>query len=641
MMTSFKDQNPDFKIKRSKFETFLPCKSAEEYFYFKNFQILKTGNVRQILGKGAFAEVVSVKSKKDGQTYAMKIIEKKKVSNLTMIYEEIAIHCKLKHENIIKLHGYSETNDFFYLVMENAEKGNLYSLIKQNSGIEEERCREIFIMVINAISYLHGLGYAHRDIKPENLLIDKDDIIKVCDFGGSVKIEDGQARNTFFGTYEYMAPEVIEGRKYDRSVDIWALGILLYEMIHGFSPFRILDKKENMKEYYQIYENIVLTEELTIKDSLSDEVAHLIKNLLIKDKSKRISVHKITNHPWINNQIIRNDDIDKSYFQTEKSFIGSIDKKKERIKKNSISSKISEENIKNSINSHLSEMKNENINNFNLEDNDMTDNNDSILEKVVDTVFKNSNRKDSLKGNNSFASPFKVKKGRKESIGKEKLEEIKNNINLLGSILEEGDYLERNNRSPIKKDKENKLNDNRKESIMNDAETRNETKEKKSTETQEYFKGIGSKNQKENTVTLDQYFKKGSTSISRFNKNISSSARKNQKKNTYNMTIEDIESEVNKNDFLYNNDISIIENNKGFKKFSFNNGDLNNSKYNINQNSTLIYSNFDYDGFGLDILENLKIEKGKEIKKEKGFFHFLNKINPFICNCNNEEEQIR
>lgn len=213
--------------------------NPDDYYYYRNFQIVKLGNSRQVLGKGAFGDVLLVKSKKDGNNYAMKIIEKKKIQSLNIIKEEISIHLKLNHENIVKLFSFSETTDFFYLIMEYAVKGSLYSKIKSNKGIEENECREYFIQVIQAISHLHSQGLAHRDIKPENLLIDANNKIKVCDFGGAVKIEEGEERSTFFGTYEYMAPEVIEGNQYNCSVDIWALGILLYECLHGYSPFRV------------------------------------------------------------------------------------------------------------------------------------------------------------------------------------------------------------------------------------------------------------------------------------------------------------------------------------------------------------------------------------------------------------------
>lgn len=262
----------------STFPAFTKSSNPDDYFFYKNFQILKTGQVKNILGKGAFGEVNLVKNKKDNRLFAMKIIDKKKLKEIKLIKDEISVHICLDHMNIIKLYSFSETKDFFYLVMEYAEKGSLYTEIKRSKGIKEDKARDYFIQVIHAINYIHDLGIVHRDIKPENLLLNNKNQVKLCDFGGVIKIEDGEERQTFFGTYEYMAPEIIDGTKYNNSVDIWALGILLYEMLHGYSPFRVTERKENMKEYYQIYENIVLTEELYIKEDLSEEVCHLIKS---------------------------------------------------------------------------------------------------------------------------------------------------------------------------------------------------------------------------------------------------------------------------------------------------------------------------------------------------------------------------
>lgn len=213
--------------------------NPNDYFYFKNFQMVKVGGSRKILGKGAFAEVCLVKHRKDNKLYAMKTIEKRKVQSLNIIRDEISIHFNLEHENIIKLLSYTETTEFYYLIMEYAQRGSLYNEIRKTKGLKEAQCKDYFVQVIKAISYLHSLGLAHRDIKPENLLLDTNRKIKVCDFGGTAKIEEGRERNTFFGTYEYMAPEVIEGSNYNCSVDIWALGILLYECLHGYSPFRV------------------------------------------------------------------------------------------------------------------------------------------------------------------------------------------------------------------------------------------------------------------------------------------------------------------------------------------------------------------------------------------------------------------
>jgi serine/threonine protein kinase len=88
------------------------------------------------------------------------------------------------------------------------------------------------------LHFLHSKGLIHRDLKPENLLIDKDGTLKICDFGWCVQASDDEERGTFCGTLEYMAPEMLKANpNYGKEVDVWALGILLYELMHGTAPF--------------------------------------------------------------------------------------------------------------------------------------------------------------------------------------------------------------------------------------------------------------------------------------------------------------------------------------------------------------------------------------------------------------------
>ena len=91
--------------------------------------------------------------------------------------------------------------------------------------------------MVNAIYFLHQNNYIHRDIKPENILLFENDVAKLCDFGWCVEFKD-EPRNTFCGTTEYMAPEMLNQKKYGKEIDVWSLGILLYEMLHGHSPFK-------------------------------------------------------------------------------------------------------------------------------------------------------------------------------------------------------------------------------------------------------------------------------------------------------------------------------------------------------------------------------------------------------------------
>ena len=156
--------------------------------------------------------------------------------NCHLIKNEIDLHSKLNHPNIIRLYSYSETEEEINILLEYAENGTLYSLIQKEKGFSEHKAYKYFIQIVNAVYYLHQNNIIHRDIKPENILISEDDTIKLCDFGWAKELTL-ENRKTFCGTAEYMAPEIVTSENYGFGVDIWSLGNLLYEMIFGHSPF--------------------------------------------------------------------------------------------------------------------------------------------------------------------------------------------------------------------------------------------------------------------------------------------------------------------------------------------------------------------------------------------------------------------
>ena len=123
--------------------------------------------------------------------------------------------------------------------MEYASKGSLFHNLHAINAepFSEKRIGEIFAKVASAVHLLHSKNIVHRDIKPENILLDSDFSPKLCDFGWSVKLRPGEQRNTFCGTYEYMAPEIFDNEKYGFPVDVWSLGVLLYELHHREAPF--------------------------------------------------------------------------------------------------------------------------------------------------------------------------------------------------------------------------------------------------------------------------------------------------------------------------------------------------------------------------------------------------------------------
>jgi serine/threonine protein kinase len=248
-------------------------------YSFKNFELLQ--NVNNPIGTGAFGEVFLAKNKLNNQNYAIKIMEKSKITetgmDLEVIYREISIHRRLMHDNIVKVYNHYEDKENVYLIMEYMNAGTIFNLIKKNRGIDEYKAFRYFIQAVSAVYFLHQNSLVHRDLKPENLLLDKDDNLKLCDFGWCVDVSSG-TRQTFCGTYEYMAPELIKEIPYDYAIDVWSLGILLYEMLHGYSPFR--SQTKNDEDYAEIFKNIIKYN-FKIEKDISKNCKDLIESKII------------------------------------------------------------------------------------------------------------------------------------------------------------------------------------------------------------------------------------------------------------------------------------------------------------------------------------------------------------------------
>ena len=296
-------------------------------YSLKNFiPVIENGN-EIIIGKGAYGKVFLAKNKIDNKLYAIKHMKKndlyKALKTLKGIYTEIDIQSRITHPNIVKLLYVKETCDTFDLVMEYAKYGNLFYYIKKKSYLSEEKSFTFFIQVVNAIYFLHKNDLIHRDIKPENILMFEDDVVKLCDFGWCARLDGGQ-RITFCGTVEYMSPEMVNKEQYNKEIDIWSLGILLYEMIHGHSPFKPNKPKFNM---YDVISNIKI-QNLKFNKDISQDCKELIIHLLDRDISKRYKIEDIFNSKFVkyyesknNNNILsyndgnQNTDINIAFFK--------------------------------------------------------------------------------------------------------------------------------------------------------------------------------------------------------------------------------------------------------------------------------------------------------------------------------------
>lgn len=173
--------------------------------------------------------------------------------------------------------------------------------------MDEKLVAKIYIQVCQAVKFLHDNSIIHRDIKPENILLDENLNAKLCDFGWSAEAKIDETRLTFCGTYEYMAPEIFENEEYNGSVDIWSLGILLYEMLHGQSPFV-------GNSVFKIFKNI-LKEDIKFKRDVDPNAADIILRILKTDCKKRPDIGALIQHPYIvshsNTNLIADDNDEK------------------------------------------------------------------------------------------------------------------------------------------------------------------------------------------------------------------------------------------------------------------------------------------------------------------------------------------
>ena len=175
----------------------------------------------------------------------------------------------------------------FNQLLEYIDNGNLFSFIKKNGPVSEKEALRIFQQIGNAVEFLHNNNMIHRDIKPENILLTKEKDAKLCDFGWCAELSLGN-RATFCGTFEYMAPELVKETPYDKAIDVWSLGILLFEMVHAHSPF----KANSAKDYEGIFENI-LDKEIPFREDCTEEFKKIVTRCLEKDANKRPKINEL------------------------------------------------------------------------------------------------------------------------------------------------------------------------------------------------------------------------------------------------------------------------------------------------------------------------------------------------------------
>ena len=200
----------------------------------------------------------------------------------------------------MKLYEVIDTPKYLYLVLEYINGVSLLETIKQdqNHYFEEKRAIKIFIQIVKGILYCQSKNICHRDIKLENILLIKDDIVKIIDFGFAVKATKESYQKLFCGTPSYMAPEIVNKEKYIAQYsDIWSLGVLFFAMLYGRFPFRA----KTQEDLFDIINeaNVVFPDDIEI----SEEIKDLIRKIFVVNPTQRISLNEIINElsNFINN----------------------------------------------------------------------------------------------------------------------------------------------------------------------------------------------------------------------------------------------------------------------------------------------------------------------------------------------------
>jgi len=264
---------------------------AEKRWELDDFEIGKP------LGNGKFGRVYLAREKRSKFIVALKVLDKEQVKNADVghqIRREIEIQSHLRHPNVLRMYGYFYDSKRVYLIIEYAQNGELFKLLRKSEKFDEKTSAKYVVQMCNAISYLHSKHVIHRDIKPENILIGENGELKIADFGWSVHAVSSR-RSTLCGTLDYLSPEMVEGEEHDESVDVWSLGVLLYEFLVGAPPFESPGQKNTIERIKQV--------DVTFPECISEGAKDLILKFLQKDPSKRISLVEAINHPWIKAQL--------------------------------------------------------------------------------------------------------------------------------------------------------------------------------------------------------------------------------------------------------------------------------------------------------------------------------------------------
>ena len=259
------------------------------------------------LGEGIFGSVKLGIEKKTNQRVAIKIIKKNKTKekDIELVRNEIDIMKLCYHPYVVHLLDHFENGEYIFIVMEYIKGGSLTDYMKKkNFNFTERRAAELIYQLAKGLKYLHKYGIIHRDLKPDNIMLteatDKGNI-KIMDFGLSKILGKKEKSIDGFGTLTFVSPEVLIRKPYNKEVDIWSLGVILYLMLSGDLPFDDPDDNEQKIAKAIVYQEVKFPQEKFGKRSKA--VIELIKGCLTKEPKNRIKIEEILKGEWMKQQL--------------------------------------------------------------------------------------------------------------------------------------------------------------------------------------------------------------------------------------------------------------------------------------------------------------------------------------------------
>ena len=260
------------------------------------------------IGRGSFSKIYKGHHKDTNMVVAVKKIEVDNIKQInTNIEREIEVMMRLRHPNIVRLYDvvYDYQHCNIFLIIEYCARGDFNKFLNKRS-LKEKHAKRYMIQLARGLRYLLKNNVLHRDLKPHNILLTENNELKLSDFGFARYFEHNKLIETLCGSPMYMAPEIMKYKEYTNKSDLWSVGVIMYEMLTGRTPYK-------SKTFYNLMKDIE-KKKIVIPPSieLSKECKQLIYALLVKNPNKRISWKDFFNHKWF---------IDKNSMQIENKLL--------------------------------------------------------------------------------------------------------------------------------------------------------------------------------------------------------------------------------------------------------------------------------------------------------------------------------